>query len=380
MRSGRHGRTVCRAIAGPVALVLLAGTAVAAPADTRAKISSAKQRLAALEAQIASEQAHVQAMQASMRTLAARVAGSRRAYDAIQAEIAQTRLQRAGVEARYRAIRAEIDVAAADAYKRGPGYTLEALMQQSSLSDAAYVLGYTTAIARHNAELGDQARLAAADLDRKARQESALRSQRRAALAGLTSQQNALTRLFIEEQARLASLAAARAQAGTLLVRLRKQLAAEELAAALQALSNGTPMSFGRWAAAFLGRIGAPVARNNLVVMVAWETAEYTAARWNPLATTYPMTGSTMFNSSRVRNYLSLSQGLDATIATLRAPGYGYDAILAGLARNADPMTTAQAINASRWCSGCTNGRYVIYIVPVVEQYFDRYANARAGA
>jgi hypothetical protein len=172
------------------------------------------------------------------------------------------------------------------------------------------------------------------------------------------------------------TLARARVKAAALLMRLRTQLRTEELAAALRAVTHGTPMSFGRWAAAFLNRIGAPVARNNLVAVVAWQTAEYTAARWNPLATTYPMPGSTSFNRSRVRNYVSLSQGLQATISTLGHRGYGYEAILAGLAKNADPMTTARAINASRWCPGCVNGRYVIDLVPSVEQYYDRYAHS----
>jgi hypothetical protein len=108
--------------------------------------------------------------------------------------------------------------------------------------------------------------------------------------------------------------------------------------------------------------------------MVAWQTAEYTQARWNPLATTYPMPGSTVFNSAGVRNYASLSQGLEATRLTLRSAGYGYGAILSDLAASADPLTTAQAINASSWCHGCANGRYVVGLVPAVEAYYSRYA------
>ena len=380
MRSGRLRPTVCRAIAVPVALALIAGPAVASPAGTRAKIRSAKAQLAALEAQIATQQASITAMQASMRTLAVQVAHARRDYDGVQAQIAQTQALHAAAEERYRAIRSQIDENAANAYMRGPAYGIESVLQQSSLSDAASVLGYTNAIARHNAELGDLAARAAAELANNARQERDLLAQRSAALARVTSAQNALVRAFVEEQSRLAWLATAKAQMGSLLVRLRAQLRAEELAAALQALANGTPMSFGRWATALLGSLGAPIARNNLVAVVSWETAEYTSARWNPLATTYPMPGSTTFNGSGVRNYASLSQGLQATIATLRAAGHGYEAILSNLARGADPIATARAINASDWCHGCANGRYVIDLVPVVAQYFDRYAQARAGA
>jgi hypothetical protein len=39
-------------------------------------------------------------------------------------------------------------------------------------------------------------------------------------------------------------------------------------------------------------------------------------------------------------------------------------------------MTTAKAINASMWCSGCANGQYVVDLIPSVEQYYDSYARA----
>jgi hypothetical protein len=198
-----------------------------------------------------------------------------------------------------------------------------------------------------------------------------------AALTRLQADQNALFQRFADQQSQLASLAQARAQVGTLLVQLRKQLRAEEIAAAELALMHG--VTFGKWATAFLGAIGAPVARNNLVVIVAWETAEFTSAKWNPLATTYAMPGSTYYNSSGVRNYVSLQQGLEATKKTLSRHGLGYEQILLDLARNADPMDTARAINASRWCNGCADGQYVVELVPRVEQNYDSYANASAS-
>jgi hypothetical protein len=378
MRSGKPGRTICRAIAGPIVLVLLAGTAAAAPADTKLEISAAKRRLAALEEQISSQQAHVLAVRDSMNALAARVGTTRRLYEAIQGRLKATRIERSKVEARYRAIRSAMNEAAADAYMRGPGYRFEALLELESLSDATYVLGYTNAITRHHSELAAAAQILGARLKKQAQQERDLVSRRAAALKQVTAQQAGVTRAFVEEQVRLADLARSRAEAESLLTQLREQLRLEEIAAAEEALAHGTPLSFGKWASYFLSKIHAPVARSNLVVVVAWEAAEYTTARWNPLATTYFMPGSTTFNSSRVRNYVSLAQGLEATWRTLRHAGYGYEAILADLARNADSMTTAKAINASRWCRGCANGGYVVDLIPSVEQYYDDYANSSA--
>ena len=381
MRSGRFGRSVCGgSIAGVLSLVLFVGPAVAGPAQTRVRIRNAKQQLAALEQQIATQQNALSSLVVSMHTLADHEAHAQRGVDAVQTLVAQTQQERAAVEAQLASIKAQIANAAAAAYMRGPGYAVEAVLQQDSLADASNVMGYATAIARHAGELADLARTTAARLADQTRQQRSLLHQRSEALGRLRSAQADLSHAFIESQARLSWLAQAQVQAAALLTRLRAQLRAEELAAALRALANGTPMSFGRWATAFLGRIGAPIERNNLVAIVSWETAEYTMARWNPLATTYPMPGATAFNGSGVRNYVSLSQGLQATIATLRASGHGYGAILSDLARNADPMDTARAINASDWCHGCANGRYVIDLVPVVERYFESYARARAGS
>jgi hypothetical protein len=112
------------------------------------------------------------------------------------------------------------------------------------------------------------------------------------------------------------------------------------------------------------------------VAMVSWQVAEFTQAAWNPLATTYPMPGSTLFNGSGVRNYVSLGQGLDATRLTIRsgASSYGYGRIVSSLAGCADAMTTARAINASAWCHGCAGGTYVTGMVPKVEADYSTYA------
>jgi peptidoglycan hydrolase CwlO-like protein len=378
VRSGTLRRTIRRAIAGPVALVLIAGSGVAARADTRSELADAKRRLGALEQRIASGHARVQAMQDAMRELAADLGESLHQEEIVQAQVANTRVRIEETNARYDALRAKLDEAAADAYRRGPGYGVEAMLGSSSLSDISHVIGYTSAIARHDAELAFEARMLSLELAKRQEQETALLAQRAAVVDKLSAQQERLTEAFAAQQVELAQMASARAEVSALLARLRAKLRAEELAAAQLALRGGMPISFGRWASAFLAAAGKPVVRNNLVVMVAWETAEYTNATWNPLATTYPMSGSTTFNSSGVRNYLSLAQGIEATMRTLAHEGYGYEAILANLAGAADPMTTAQAINDSRWCRGCANGQYVIGLIPAVEQYYDHYAGASA--
>src|SRR5205823_14688638 len=117
---------------------------------------------------------------------------------------------------------------------------------------------------------------------------------------------------------------------------------------------GGMPITYGQWAEKFLPAISAPVSQNNLVAMVAWQSAEGTMASWNPLATTYDMPGATDFNSVGVKNYTSVAQGVQAVVRTLENPGHGYEAIVGNLQAAADPMVTAGAINASDWCHGCS--------------------------
>jgi hypothetical protein len=135
--------------------------------------------------------------------------------------------------------------------------------------------------------------------------------------------------------------------------------------------------TYGGWAKGLLGALGAPACLNNVVSVVAWESAESTTAVWNPLATTLRAPGSTPYNGAGVQSYPSAAVGLAATIDTLRygADEYGYGSILNGLAACAAPGDTALAINASMWCRGCAGGAYVLNQVAAVEADLPAYAN-----
>jgi hypothetical protein len=144
----------------------------------------------------------------------------------------------------------------------------------------------------------------------------------------------------------------------------------------------GQPITYGIWAHAFLARIEAPACEENLVIVVTWETAESTEAEYNPLATTHAMEGATDFNSTGVKNYVSLSQGLDASRDTLEqgAESYGYGAILDALRACATAEATATAINASAWCRGCVGGVYVTALLPIVRADYRGHASRLISA
>jgi hypothetical protein len=371
-----RSRSLRRAVAAFVALGLTIGSFGVASASTRSRLTAARQKLQELEARIASQQAEVIAMQVSLRAAASKVEESNRKLTAIQVQVLASRREREQIQARYQAIRTEIDKIVVNTYIRGPGSDIQSLITPMSIGDAADALSYANAIVAKQSERALEAQHLAEQLKERQQHETEVMKQRADAVRGLTADQNALVQRFSEEQSKLAELATARAQVSKILVQLRAQLRAEEIAAARAALAGG--MEFGKWAAAFLGELDDPITHNNLVVLVAWETAEFTSAKWNPLATTYPMSGATTYNSAGVRNYLSLGQGLDASRLTLSRFGYGYESILVNLKRSADPMTTAESIRDSSWCGGCSDGQYVVELIPSVERYYDSYARAHA--
>ena len=141
------------------------------------------------------------------------------------------------------------------------------------------------------------------------------------------------------------------------------------------AIPNG-PVTYEAWARGFLGMVGASTCDDNVTLVVTWETAESTQAWFNPLATTHDMEGAGIFNSSGVRNYVSVQQGLDASRDTLLggAESYGYGAILSALQSCASAETTARAIRDSAWCRDCAGGSYVTGLLPVVRATWSEHA------
>jgi NlpC/P60 family len=79
----------------------------------------------------------------------------------------------------------------------------------------------------------------------------------------------------------------------------------------------GGSTSNSAFAAALLTAMNAPQSTQNLSSLNGWFAREGTKAAFNPLATTYVESGSTIFNSDGVQNYTSQAQGVAATVATL---------------------------------------------------------------
>jgi hypothetical protein len=106
-----------------------------------------------------------------------------------------------------------------------------------------------------------------------------------------------------------------------------------------------------QWAKDFLTKIGMPITSENVRAIKAWEQAEGTAARFNPLATTQAgFAGSTNFNSVGVKNFVSYQDGIDANAKVIQ--NGLYPNILAALRRGDSAAAVADAIKHSPWGTG----------------------------
>ncbi len=140
--------------------------------------------------------------------------------------------------------------------------------------------------------------------------------------------------------------------------------------------SPSGPATYATWARVFLATIHAPSCDENLLLVVAWETQESTAAVYNPLATTHEMAGATTFNGAGVKNYISFAQGVQAAADTLEtgAASFGYVSVLDGLRACAGADRVAASIRDSAWCRDCSNGAYLVGLVPVVRANYAGHA------
>lgn len=362
------------AVALCASLVMASAPTTGAHTPTEQELEDARKRVEALQTRIEAGEAEVERLKQRLNALSAQVGREQAELAGIRTELADTNERLETTKARLGALRDRIRERARTVYMRGPTQILELILGSKTFSEFTGRVAYASRIAEQDNNLMLKVRKTEAELTEQQQTQQRLESEQRSALASVESQQAAVRSTFAAQLAEVSELAQARSEARALVEQLEHELA-EELAGLRSAAGRGMTISYGQWAGEFLGTLGAPASRNNLVAVVAWEAAEGTQATWNPLATTKDWPGATIYNSHGVKNYPSKQDGIGATIATLELPGRGYEAIVASLKRSADPMETGRAINRSMWCRGCAGGSYVIGIIPAVEEYYEQYAS-----
>ncbi|HEX3299181.1 MAG TPA: hypothetical protein VHW68_03640 [Actinomycetota bacterium] len=361
------------------ASAVITGTA-SSHASTADRLDRARARLQALSGEIAAQSQAVEAARSAAADGEARAAEADQALVPLIVHRVQVAQRVAEVQAELDAAQQRFHDAVVQAFIAAPGVqpgadTFAAVLDANSFQDLQDQLAFGEAAANVRAKaiqdvtaLDQQLTARGSTLDDLITAAQDVRTQRDAALQ---EQQAALVR----EQQAMDALNQARTEIVALIDRLRAKLAPKDVQAVARAFQGDHNMSYGSWSDAFLRVMGAPRCRSNVVVTIAWQAQEGTQADWNPLATTHRMDGSTDFNSVGVQNYRTLAQGLEATKETIENGwrDYGYGAVIRSMRDCADPMSTAQAIAASSWCSGCAGGQYVMGIVPAVEASFETY-------
>ena len=343
------------------ALLAVATTSAAA----RPPIATARRHAAALGAQVGDARAAAAALQTRMLALTSDVVSARRVLDRLQGRLVNAQQGLAAAQGEMDAIQARLDDRARQAFVTlGPGASAAYLLGANSFTDLLDRTVMLDSVQQADATLTDDVQ---AQATRFASAQGSLEQatkERGRLLARIESRRAQMLDAFAAQQAALEQLVGQQRSAIHDVNRMERRIAREAGA-----------LPFGDWAARFLQHIVAPTCRENLVVVMAWQANEFTQARWNPLATTHAMKRSTSFNSVGVQNYVTLTQGVRASEQTLTggAPSFGYGAILEALHGCAGAMKTAEAIRASAWCRDCSNGGYVTELIPIVEQYFDRY-------
>ena len=131
------------------------------------------------------------------------------------------------------------------------------------------------------------------------------------------------------------------------------------------------------FANALLDLLDAPATKTNRQALVAWMQTEGYGGKNNPLNTTLPMPGSTIYNSHGVRNYVSLEQGCEAAAKTLLVSdtAYGYRKIITKLRHSRPPREILRALIDSSW--GTTS--LVLEVLEDVKRTWPEMAGAKAA-
>jgi peptidoglycan hydrolase CwlO-like protein len=353
--------------------------AVRSSASTKSSLDAATHQLTTLTDRIKAEEARATDLQDRLSELNAQIDAASKRESAIASALVSAQGQIADLSAQEADLRGKVETMAQTLFMQGTGSMqgafLEPLLSSTSMADFSDRLADAQAVGQSDVDLATRLSAVKAGLSAEVDHLNSLQSQQVQVLSELTQARAAEGQAIASQRQTLQDLDQTRNRIVGLIAKLHRRLRAQALAAVGTAFQGPGHISYGAWAKRLMGTLGVPACHSNMVVVVTWQYVEFTQALWNPLADSLQMPGSTMFNSSGVQNYPSLDVGLRAVKTTLEnGDSLGYGAIVASLARCADAMTTARAVNASAWCRGCTGGAYVTGSIAKIEANYSLYA------
>ena len=354
-----------------VALPFAAPSASAEPED---RLADARAQLAALETQLQADREHMAALEEHLAQVNGLVDQNEDVYKDLDRRLAATRSTLQKTQAEHDEVQARFEAMLRTAYMDGNSDVLSAVVNtdgEESLEDRMDVM---MMVADGNLQLAQQMSASAEALRTQNEQTSVLFEQQQEVVADMRAAQAQTVEQSQQMQEAITRVEATQTEMLELASRLKDKLGMSDLQALQESLKGKDSVTYGQWAKLLAGELGAPACKENLIVLISWQRAEGTDARWNPLATTYSMPGATYFNSVGVKNYVSLAQGLDASRLTLIRgwDSYGYGEIVQSLRRCGKAEDTAAHIAASSWC-GCGSS-YVVYLIDSTRKNFNFYS------
>ena len=224
-------------------------------------------------------------------------------------------------------------------YKVGGLSWVDLVANSSTMTDAEVVLDFMKRLTRMDREEENEFERLTTEARRLEQRVESDREEANLAQAQLDARREAMDAKIAEREALLRDVVA----------EIKKILAEPE-----RLMSSGGKVTQLTWARAFLKSLNMDLTVDNVAAIVAWEMAEgghwYNTAHYNPLNTSQPMPGARTFNSHGVKIYNSWSQGLRASVITIRNGFYGN--ILAALRAGNDGQAVAAAVAASPWGTG----------------------------
>src|ERR1700675_1396445 len=315
-------------LVGCATLSVLAQGSAASPGS---KLNVANRRLTPLTSRIKEEEAQTTDFVNKLAVLAAEIEAVSRVEGRIAGGLVATQQRIADATDQEAALQDKIDSVAQTLYMQGglQGGFLEPLLSSTSMTDFGDRLAFAQAVGQSSVDLANQVADAKAQLDAQAVELGRLQAKQVQLLDDLNQARADKGRALVDQQQALAGLDKTKESIVSLIVSLHRQLLAQELTGIGNAFQGNGHISYGAWAGLFLKTLGVSGCHENKVVLVAWQYAEFTQASWNPLATTHPMPGSTLFSSYGIQNFPSLDVGLRATKLTIDGglDRYGYRAI-----------------------------------------------------
>jgi peptidoglycan hydrolase CwlO-like protein len=199
------------------------------------EIQASQDQLAAIQGQVADQQARLTVLQGELNDLAVKLDKAQNAYDATRGQVVETEAALAETRARYNALRDRLDERARAAYEMGPASSLGLILGSTTVGDLSDRLEFVDQLSAIDADLAAEVQNHANELAAERARLEDIKARQAEAIQNLADQKDLLDAKFGEAKSIYADLSAKAEQAAAIADDLRsKATEADSLVATLQ--------------------------------------------------------------------------------------------------------------------------------------------------